>query len=56
MTKGMRSTELWASVIATGVGAWLASTGADVAVIATVVGPMAIYTGGRSFVKGKNGG
>ena len=56
MTKGFKSTEFWATVAAVAAGAYMAQNGVALDTIVGVLSPVLVYTGGRSFVKARNGG
>ena len=56
MTKGFKSTEMWMSVLGAGLVTYMAVSGGSDIAIGALAGLVATYVGGRSFVKGRNGG
>ena len=55
MTKGFKSTELWITVAAVLMGAYLALEGVDATTIGAVVSPIMAYALSRGVAKHGNG-
>ena len=51
MTKGLKSTEFWMTLVAVGVGAYLAVQGVDATTIGAVAAPIMAYAFSRGVAK-----